>query len=75
MDASTWKPSRAKPSWLARLFDYKPFLIFICLLPAIGLLLAFLTYPLGLGIYLAFTDTEIGGNGEWVGLENFISLL
>ena len=34
----------------------------------------FLTYPLGLGIYLAFTDTEIGTEGQWVGLDNFISL-
>ena len=42
---------------------------------ASGFLLAFLTYPLGLGIYLAFTDTEIGGNGKWIGLENFESLL
>ena len=75
MDATTWVASKAQPNWLVRLFDYKPFLIFVCLLPAVGLLLAFLTYPLGLGIYLAFTDTEIGGNGKWVGLENFISLL
>ena len=27
---------------------------------ALGLLLVFLTYPLGLGIWLAFTDTTIG---------------
>ena len=75
MDASTWVAKRSEPTWLARLFDYKPFLIFICLLPAVGLLLAFLTYPLGLGIYLAFTDTEIGGNGQWVGFDNFIDLM
>ncbi len=75
MDATTWVAKRPEPSALARLFDYKPFLVFICLLPAAGLLLAFLTYPLGLGIYLAFTDTEIGGNGKWIGLENFISLM
>lgn len=75
MDASTWVAKRPEPNALARLFDYKPFLVFICLLPAVGLLLAFLTYPLGLGIYLAFTDTEIGGNGKWIGLENFVSLM
>ena len=64
-----------QPSWLVRLFDWKPFLIFICLLPAIGLLLVFLTYPLGLGIWLAFTDSQIGGSGgDFVGLENFVSL-
>jgi multiple sugar transport system permease protein len=79
MDATTipvpaWSPSRAKPNALARLFDYKPFLIFLCLLPACGLLLVFLTYPLGLGVWLAFTDTQIGRTGEWVGLENVASL-
>src|SRR5271163_1877011 len=75
MDATAWVAKPAEPNWLARLFDYKPFLVFICLLPAVGLLLAFLTYPLGLGIWLAFTDTEIGSAGKWVGLDNFISLL
>ena len=74
MDASTWVAKRAEPSWLGRLFDNKSFLVVVCLTPALGLLLVFLTYPLGLGIYLSFTDTEIGGNGQWVGLENFIAL-
>jgi multiple sugar transport system permease protein len=57
-----------------RLFDWKPFLIFACMLPAIGLLMVFLTYPLGLGIWLAFTDATIGRDGKWIGLENFIWL-
>src|SRR6188508_647951 len=61
--------------WIVRLFDYKPFLIVICLLPAIGLLMVFLTYPLGLGIWLAFTDTTIGRSGQWIGVENFQYLL
>src|SRR5580765_9042678 len=60
-----------QPGWLARLLDYKPFLIVICLAPAIGLLAVFLTYPLGLGVWLAFTDTTIGRRGIFVGLENF----
>lgn len=75
MDASTWVAKRPEPSALARLFDYKPFLIAVCLFPAVGLLVAFLTYPLGLGVYLAFTDTQIGGNGKWIGLDNFIDLM
>ena len=45
-------------NWLVRLFDYKPFLIFLCLLPAAGFLLVFLSYPLGLGIWLAFTQSS-----------------
>jgi multiple sugar transport system permease protein len=50
-------------------------LIVLCMLPAAGLLLTFLTYPLGLGFWLAFTDAQIGRPGEWVGLENFRSIL
>jgi multiple sugar transport system permease protein len=60
-----------QPSWLVRLFDWRPFLIVVCMAPAIGLLMVFLTYPLGLGVWLAFTDTTIGKSGQWIGLENF----
>ena len=73
--APAWVRRPAQQNWLVRLFDWKPFLIVICLLPAIGLLMTFLTYPLGLGIWLAFTDTTIGRSGVWVGLENFEYLL
>src|SRR3954465_7121364 len=66
-----WPRGRVEQSWLVRLFDYKPFLVFVCLLPACGLLLVFLTYPLGLGIWLAFTDPTIGRAGSFIGLENF----
>jgi multiple sugar transport system permease protein len=41
------------------------------MLPAAVLLLLFLTYPLGLGTWLGFTDTKIGRAGVWVGLDNF----
>ena len=41
------------------------------MLPAGVLLLVFLTYPLGLGTWLGFTDAKIGRSGEWIGLENF----
>ncbi len=70
-----WTRARPQPNWLTRLFDYKPFLVVACLLPAVGLLTVFLTYPLGLGIWLAFTDTKIGRSGVWVGLENFEYLM
>ena len=45
------------------------------MLPAAALLLVFLTYPLGLGLWLGFTDARIGRAGHWVGIENFESLL
>ena len=75
VDTTSWDMPRTQPNWLVRLFDWKPFLIFVCMLPAVGLLLVFLTYPLGLGIWLAFTDTTVGRSGQWVGLENFQYLM
>ena len=44
------------------------------MLPAAAVLLVFLTYPLGLGIWLGLTDTKIGRTGEYIGLENYYSL-
>lgn len=41
------------------------------MLPAGVLLLLFLTYPLGLGVWLGFTDTKIGRLGHFIGLENY----
>ena len=66
-----WSKNRREASWLVKFFDNKAVLVVACLLPALGLLGVFLTYPLGLGIYLAFTDATIGRRGIWVGLENF----
>ncbi len=75
MDAAAgWTYTRPRQGALSRLFDHKGVLTFLCMLPAAGLLLVFLTYPLGLGFWLAFTDTQIGRSGEWVGLENFQSI-
>jgi len=45
------------------------------MLPAAVLLLLFLTYPLGLGTWLGFTDAKIGRSGEWIGWENYAFLL
>lgn len=78
MDATTnlhWSKTRPPQGTVAKIFDNKAVLIIACLLPTAGLLGVFLTYPLGLGIYLAFTDTTIGRSGVFVGLENFEYLL
>jgi len=45
------------------------------MLPAAACLLVFLTYPLGLGTWLGFTDAKIGRDGVWVGLDNFQYLI
>jgi multiple sugar transport system permease protein len=45
------------------------------MVPAAGFLLLFLAYPLGLGIWMSFTDARIGRSGEFIGLENYEWLL
>jgi multiple sugar transport system permease protein len=56
---------------LSRALDNRAVLGGLFMLPAAALLLLFLTYPLGLGTYLGFTDAKVGRPGQWVGLENF----
>jgi multiple sugar transport system permease protein len=56
---------------LARFQNSRNALGLAFMLPAALLLLLFLTYPLGLGTYLGFTDAKVGRSGEWIGLENY----
>ncbi|HUG59223.1 MAG TPA: sugar ABC transporter permease [Candidimonas sp.] len=59
---------------LSRILNNRNWLGLVFMLPTALLLLVFLTYPLGLGIWLGFTDAKIGRAGEWVGLDNYIYL-
>jgi len=59
---------------LARIQNSRNVLGLIFMLPAAVLLILFLTYPLGLGVWLGFTDTKVGRPGEWIGLENYAFL-
>jgi multiple sugar transport system permease protein len=55
----------------AGLFHSRGFLGFLFMLPAAALLLLFLAYPLGLGVWLGMTDTTIGRPGIFIGFENY----
>jgi len=57
-------------TWV-RLRNDRNFLGVWFMLPAAAFLLLFLTYPLGLGIWLSLTDTRLGREGVFVGTENF----
>ncbi|HEX2518080.1 MAG TPA: sugar ABC transporter permease [Castellaniella sp.] len=60
---------------LSHRFDNSNLLGWIFMAPAAVLLLFFLTYPLGLGVWLGFTDTTIGSDGRWIGLGNYAYLV
>jgi multiple sugar transport system permease protein len=59
---------------VGRLLDNRAVLSVLFMLPAVSLLVVFLSYPLGLGIWMGFTDVRIGRPGVFIGLENYLSL-
>src|SRR5262249_47590072 len=60
-DVGVWDRLKVNRNWLGLWF----------MLPAMAILVLFLAYPLGLGVWLSFTDARIGRPGEFVGLENY----
>ena len=60
-DGSAWQRLKVNKNWLALWF----------MLPAAAFLILFLAYPLGLGVWLSFTDARLGRGGVFVGLENY----
>ncbi|TMJ16954.1 MAG: sugar ABC transporter permease [Alphaproteobacteria bacterium] len=60
-EATTWDQLKHNRNWLGFWF----------MLPAMAFLIFFLAYPLGLGIWLSFTDTRIGRIGQFIGTENY----
>src|SRR3954469_4492385 len=60
-EATAWDQLRSNRNWLGFWF----------MLPAMAFLIFFLAYPLGLGVWISFTDARIGRLGEFIGLENY----
>ena len=64
-------PVRTVPSFWEGLRTDRNWLGFWFMLPAAAFLILFLVYPLGLGVWLSFTDSKIGTPGGFIGLENY----
>jgi multiple sugar transport system permease protein len=60
-ESTAWDRLKVNRDWLGFWF----------MLPAAGFLILFLAYPLGLGVWMSFTDTRIGRSGVFIGLENY----
>jgi len=58
---SFWQRLSTNRNWIALWF----------MLPAAAFLLLFLAYPLGLGVWMSFTDVRIGRPGVFIGAENY----
>src|SRR5665213_4498868 len=64
------RPIREATAW-DRLKSNRDWVGFWFVLPAMGFLIVFLAQPLGLGIWISFTDARIGQPGDFIGLENY----
>src|SRR6516164_3766515 len=60
-EPTAWDRLKADHNWLGFWF----------MLPAAAFLILFLAYPLGLGVWLSFTDARLGREGVFVGTENY----
>src|ERR1051326_6992499 len=60
-DVTAWDRLKVNKNWLGLWF----------MLPAGAFLILFLAYPLGLGVWLSFTDARLGRPGVFVGIENY----
>ncbi|HEX5210734.1 MAG TPA: sugar ABC transporter permease [Pseudolabrys sp.] len=58
---TAWDRLKTNKNWLAIWF----------MLPAAAFLILFLAYPLGLGVWLSFTDARLGRAGVFVAFENY----
>lgn len=67
-------PGVPQRSLWSRLSNNRDVLGILFMLPSAVFLVCFLTYPLGLGVWLGFTDTTIGRDGVFIGLENYAFL-
>ncbi|KQT66022.1 MULTISPECIES: carbohydrate ABC transporter permease [unclassified Aureimonas] len=77
MSTTTIRRSAPPPrvSAFERLSQSRNGLGLLFMAPAALFLLVFLTYPLGLGVWLGFTDTTTGRPGIFIGLENYEFLM
>jgi multiple sugar transport system permease protein len=60
-DVSLWQRLKVNHNWLGFWF----------MLPACAFLVLFLAYPLGLGVWMSFTDAKIGRTGIYIGAEYY----
>jgi len=70
-DASARAAAVGEIGLWSRLKHNRNWLGFWFMLPAVGFLVLFLAWPLGLGVWLSMTDARIGDPGVFVGFENF----
>lgn len=71
IDIKSMPRAQAEPGTWQRVKGNRNFLAIWFMLPAAAFLILFLAYPLGLGVWMSFTDVRIGRPGVFIGVENY----
>ena len=71
MDRESQTVPAKHQSLATRMMNSRNLMGLLFMLPAATILLVFLTYPLGLGVWLGLTDVKVGRPGVFIGLENY----
>ena len=66
---------RAQMGRIATALEDERVLGFVLLTPALILILVFIAYPFGLGIWMSLTDKLVGTPGKFIGFANYARLL
>jgi multiple sugar transport system permease protein len=74
-EASAARTKARESIWWRNLLERDVTLGPLLLVPGVLILILFMAYPFGLGIWLSLTDSMIGRAGKFIGLQNFIDLL
>ena len=64
-------PSQRRAHWQFSRYKWP----YILMLPALGTIALWAYYPLGRGTVMAFQDYNVRGFSEWIGINNFASVL
>jgi multiple sugar transport system permease protein len=65
---------RSLPQRFSAWLENEAMLGYMLMIPALLLIVVFIAYPFGLGVWMALTDKMVGQPGNFVGLDNFARL-
>jgi multiple sugar transport system permease protein len=71
--AKAGPPYRERTAW-DKLKSHRDWQGLWFMMPAMAILILFLAYPLGKGVWMSLTDAKIGRDGVFIGLENYEEL-
>lgn len=68
---SATKPVSAKPASVTRLGKHQARMGYLFIMPTMLLFAVFMVIPVGMALYLSFTNYDVLSSNDWVGMDNY----